>query len=118
MDFFEDIRLVDGPVLWTAWAAGVGGLVYLLWWRDGASRSRLLLRSAAAAALSVLLAAALVAGGHWLLIYVFSAFPEVLPREVLAWTVPAVAALLLLILRLRRIWAAKRPAHPLRATSV
>lgn len=117
MDFFEDIRLVDGPVLWTAWAAGVGGLVYLLWWRDGASRSRLLLRSAAAAALSVLLAAALVAGGHWLLIYVFSAFPEVLPREVLAWTVPAVAALLLLILRLRRIWGAKRPAYPWRKTA-
>ncbi|MDQ0820312.1 S-formylglutathione hydrolase FrmB [Arthrobacter sp. V4I6] len=117
MDFLEDIRLVDGPVLWIAWAAGAAGLAYLLWWRDGASRLQRVLRSGAAAVLSALLAAALVAGGHWLLIYVFSAFPEVLPREVLAWTVPAVAALLLLILRLKGIWGAKRPARPWRKTA-
>ncbi|CAI3800729.1 alpha/beta hydrolase [Pseudarthrobacter sp. MM222] len=117
MDFLEDIRLVDGPVLWIAWAAGAAGLAYLLWWRDGLSRSRRVLRAAAAAVLAALLAAALVAGGHWLLIYVFSAFPEVLPLEVLAWSVPAVAALLLLILRLRRIWGAPRPAHPWRKTA-
>jgi S-formylglutathione hydrolase FrmB len=117
VDFLEDIRLVDGPVLWIAWAAGAAGLAYLLWWRDGPSRSRRVLRSGAAAVLAALLAAALVAGGHWLLIYVFSAFPEVLPLEVLAWSVPAVAALLLLILRLRRIWGARRPGHPWRKTA-
>jgi S-formylglutathione hydrolase FrmB len=117
VDFLEDIRLVDGPVLWIAWAAGAAGLAYLLWWRDGASRSRRAVRAGAAALLAALAAAALVAGGHWLLIYVFSAFPEVLPQEVLAWAVPAVAALLLLILRVRRIWGAKRPAHPWRKTA-
>jgi S-formylglutathione hydrolase FrmB len=117
VDFLEDIRLVDGPVLWIACAAGAAGLAYLLWWRDGASGSRRVLRSAVTALLAALLAAALVAGGHWLLIYVFSAFPEVLPQEVLAWAVPAVAALLLLILRLRRVWGARRPAHPWRKTA-
>ena len=33
--FLEDISLVDGPVLWIAWAAGAAGLAYLLW-RDAA----------------------------------------------------------------------------------
>jgi hypothetical protein len=117
VDFLEDIRLVDGPVLWIAWAAGAAGLAYLLWWRDGPSPLKRALRAAAAAVAAALLAAALVTGGHWMLIYVFSAFPEVLPREVLAWTVPAVAALLLLILRLTRIWRAKRPARPWRKTA-
>jgi S-formylglutathione hydrolase FrmB len=117
VDFFEDIRLVDGPVLWTAWAAGAAGLAYLLLWRDGTPRLRRVLQAGAAAVASVLLAAALVAGVHWLLIYVFSAFPEVLPREVLAWTVPAVAAALLLILRLLKIWRGRRAARPWRKTA-
>lgn len=117
MDFLEDIRLVDGPVLWIAWAAGAAGMAYLLWWRTGTSGLQRVRRAGIAAAVSALLAAALVAGGHWLLIYVFSAFPEVLPLDVLAWSVPAVAALLLWMLRLRRIWARHRPARPWRRTA-
>lgn len=112
MDFLEDIRLVDGPVLWFAWAAGTAGFAYLLWPAAGRSRLRRVLRAAAAALVSILLAAALVAGAHWLLIYAFSAFPEVLPLDVLTWSVPAVAAVLLLIARLRSVWRDGRPARP------
>ncbi|MDQ0755861.1 alpha/beta hydrolase family protein [Arthrobacter sp. B3I4] len=104
MDFLEDIRLVDGPVLWTAWAVGVGGLAYLLW-RCG--RRHTVGVSAAVLSAALLLAAALVAGSHLLLIYVLSVFPEELPWEVLAWSVPAVAALLLWLLRLHGIWGRK-----------
>ncbi len=117
MDFIEDIRLVDGPVLWFAWAAGLAGLAYLLWWRGSAPRKLRLLRAGAAALASALLAAALVAGAHWLLIYVFSAFPEVLPLDVLAWSVPAVAAVLLLVLHLRRTWRPRPAARPWRRTA-
>ena len=110
MDFLEDLRLVDGPVLWIAWAAGAAGLAYLLWHAAGAPPGRgrgpgwpaLLL----AVAVAVLSAAALLAGAHWLLIYVFSVFPGELPREVLAWSLPAVAALLLWLMRL---WAPGGP---------
>ncbi len=116
MDFLEDIRLVDGPVLWTAWAAGTAGLSYLLW-RSG--RRHTLSASAAVICAAMLLAAAMVAGSHLLLIYVFSAFPEELPWEVLVWSVPAVAALLLWLLRLHGIWGRKpflasirRPVRP------
>ncbi|WP_426978590.1 alpha/beta hydrolase [Pseudarthrobacter sp. O4] len=117
MDFIEDLRLVDGPVLWSAWAAGAAGLLYLLWWRSEASWTRRALGAGAAALVSALLAAALVAGVHWLLIYVFSVFPDVLPLDVLAWSVPAVAAALLLLLHLRRTWGAERAARPWRKTA-
>ncbi|MCA4132170.1 alpha/beta hydrolase family protein [Arthrobacter sp. M4] len=94
MDFISDISLVDGPVLWLAIAAGVSGSAYLLWRRR---RMWLVVILAAAAA-----AVGIIWLVHWLLIYVFSTFPEELPREVLAWSVPPVAALLLAILRLPR----------------
>ena len=107
MDFLEDLRLVDGPVLWFAWAAGAAGAAYLFW--HGARRSRgntatgrwpdLLLSAAA-----VLAAAALLAGAHWLLIYAFSVFPAELPPEVLAWSLLPVTALLLWIMLLWRSW--------------
>jgi S-formylglutathione hydrolase FrmB len=117
VDFVEDIRLADGAVLWAAWAAGIAGLAALLWWSAGSSRPRRLLRAGAAVAVAALLAAAVVASAHWLLIDVFAVFPEVLPLDVLAWSVPAVAALLLLILRLRGIWGPARPARPWRKTA-
>lgn len=104
MDFIEDIRLVDGPVLWTAWAAGVAGLAYLLW-PHGRKRSKLPKTTALVLA-AVALAAALVASVHWILIYGLSVFPEVLPAEVLAWSVPAVAALLLALHRGWSTWRA------------
>ncbi|MCU1532072.1 MAG: esterase [Arthrobacter sp.] len=104
-------------MLWFAWAAGIAGIGYLLWPRADRSRPRRVLRAAAAALASTFLAAALVAGVHWLLIYAFSAFPEVLPLDVLAWSVPAVAAVLLLIARLRRVWRTRRPVRPWRRTA-
>ena len=111
MDFVEDIRLVDGPVLWAAWVAGAAGLAYLLWWRAGPAPRARLLRTAAAAVACTLGAVALVAFVHWLLIYVFAVFPAVLPLDVLAWSVPAVGALLLLVLRLAGIWRGTRAAR-------
>ncbi|MCB5275133.1 hypothetical protein BJG92_02675 [Arthrobacter sp. SO5] len=121
MDFIEDLRLVDGPVLWIAWAAGAAGLAYLLWQALG---SRTPGRGAAAwleallpVLSAVLLAAAIVAGVHWLLIYVYSVFPEELPGEVLAWSVAAVAALLLWLARLWAAWR-RKAARRWRTTAV
>ena len=64
-----------------------------------------------------------------MLIYVLSVFPEELPWETLVWSVPAVAALLLWLLRLHGIWGRRpflasipRPAlpvvHRVRSTAV
>ena len=133
MDFIEDLRLVDGPVLWIAWTAGTAGLLYLLW--QGGRRARLAATASQAAprwpslllpAAAVLAAAALLAGAHWAMIYVFSIFPGELPREVLAWSLPAVAALLLWLMRLWGAWrtpGARAPGrdrsrHPARTTAV
>ena len=66
---------------------------------------------------AVALAAALVAGVHWLLIYAIAVFPEVLPAEVLAWSVPVVAALLLALHRGWSTWRA-RPRPPRRWRSM
>ena len=126
MDFIEDIRLVDGPVLWTAWVAGIAGLAYLLW-RSG--RRHTISASAVVITAALMLSAGLVAGVHLLLIYVLSVFPEELPWETLVWSVPAVAALLLWLLRLHGIWGRRpflasipRPTRPvvhrLRSTAV
>ncbi|MDI3212927.1 alpha/beta hydrolase-fold protein [Arthrobacter sp. AL12] len=135
MDFIEDLRVVDGPVLWFAWTAGAAGLVYLLLLggrpaaraaagsKAGPRRLAFLLPPAAA----ILAAAALLAGAHWALIYVFSVFPGELPPEVLAWSLPAVAALLLWLVRLWDTWrstgAARAPGRngrrrPARTTAV
>jgi hypothetical protein len=73
-----------------------------------------------------LAAAALLAGVHWLMIYVFSVFPEELPREVLAWSLLPVTALLLWSMRLWGIWrpgrdrvpGQERPRRPALATAV
>ena len=132
MDFIEDLRVVDGPVLWIAWTAGTAGLLYLLWQgrrraanggKTAPRRLAFLLPPVAA----VLAAAALLAGAHWALIYVFSVFPGELPREVLAWSLPAVTALLLWLMRLWGIWGPTRaarapgpngPRRPVRTTAV
>lgn len=108
MDFIEDLRLVDGPVLWLAWGAGAVGALYLLW-RGGQRRSHHLagprwLVSLLTPAAATLCAAALLAAAHWMLVSGFSIFPEDLPREVLAWSLPAVTALLLWILLLWVSW--------------
>ncbi|MEC5178900.1 alpha/beta hydrolase [Arthrobacter sp. CG_A4] len=120
MDVIEDLRLVDGPVLWIAWAAGAAGLAYFLW---QAVRRRRPGPGAAAwftallpVLAAVLLAAALLAVVHWLLIYVFSVFPEELPSEVLAWAVVVVTALLLWLLRLWGSWR-RTAAAPVQAGS-
>jgi len=98
VDFIADVRLTDGPVFWTASALGAAAAVYLLW-RPAAEGPRPWW-------LSVLVS---VAGGfavvglvHWALIDVFSTFPEDLPDDVLLWAVPAVAALILALIRLPR----------------
>lgn len=98
MDWFFDIRLIDGPVYWASLALGVAGGAYLLLPPSGVARRTWVLQVLASAAAAF----ALVASVHWALINVFSVFPENIPDTVLLWVVPGVAALLLLLLRMPR----------------
>jgi S-formylglutathione hydrolase FrmB len=100
VDFIADIHLTDGPLLWVAWVTGILGGGWLLWFRG----RRWVLSVGAA----LLLSAAAVAAVHWLLMYVFLALPEELPREVLAWFLAMVFALFLWLLRLWKL--RRRPA--------
>ncbi|MFJ5955067.1 alpha/beta hydrolase [Paenarthrobacter sp. NPDC092416] len=94
MDSLFDVSLVDGPFLWFSIACGVAGAVYLLWRRQ---RSWPLVIAA-----GVLVSIGLVALAHWLLVDVMAIFSENLPFETLAWSVPAVAAVILCGARMRR----------------
>ncbi|MFF2246794.1 alpha/beta hydrolase [Arthrobacter sp. NPDC058130] len=119
MDYLNDLRLVDGPVVWFTWFAGAAGLAYLLWHAVLRARFRQGFRQTtfrqtgqrqpvpAAVVLSavILLAAALTAAVHWFLIYAISVFPDELPGETLAWSVAAVVALLLWLMGLPGLWA-------------
>lgn len=100
MDFLDGLRLTDGPLVWAAWTAAAAGMAYLLrhtaFRHDGGRRRPG--PAAAIVATVVLLAAALVAAVHWFLIYAISVLPDELPGETLAWSVPAVGALLLWVL--------------------
>ncbi|SEI54753.1 S-formylglutathione hydrolase FrmB [Arthrobacter sp. yr096] len=94
MDFLSDVSLVDGPFLWFSIVCGAGGGVYLLWRR----RRRWPLVVAASLAVSV----GVVALVHWILIDLMATFSENLPFETLAWSVPAVMALVLCAFRFPR----------------
>jgi enterochelin esterase-like enzyme len=96
VDLFADVRLTDGPVFWAAWILGSAAALYLVWPRVALGTRRSLVNVVS----SVIAGVALVAVAHWALIDVFSTFPEDLPFEVLTWAVPAVAALVLMLLRL------------------
>jgi S-formylglutathione hydrolase FrmB len=98
VDWLFDVRLVDGPVYWVSVALGLAGAGYLLMVpsRRRARHWAFQVLAAAAAAF------ALVATVHWALINIFSVFPENIPDTVLLWVVPAVAALILLVLRVPR----------------
>lgn len=96
MDWIADIRLTDGPVYWAVLVLGAAAALFLIWPPRPLGRRRWFLSVAAAAAA----AAVVVLLVHWVLIYWASAFPEELPFDVLAWVFPAVAALLLVLLRL------------------
>ena len=98
VDFVADVRLTDGPVFWTACALGAAAAVYLLW-RPATAGPRPWWLSVL---VSVAGGFALVGFVHWALIDVFSTFPEDLPDDVLLWSVPAVAALILTLIRLPR----------------
>lgn len=98
MDWFFDIRLIDGPVYWASLVLGIAGAAYLLLPPPSAGRRSWFLKVAAAAAAAF----ALVASVHWALINVFSVFPENIPDAVLLWVVPGVAALILLLLGMPR----------------
>ncbi|MEV7661107.1 alpha/beta hydrolase-fold protein [Paenarthrobacter sp. NPDC089316] len=94
MDFLLDVSLVAGPFLWISIACGVAGGAYLLWRRR---RSWLLVIVG-----SLLAAIALVTLVHWILVDLMAVFSENLPFETVAWSVPAVAAILLGIARFPR----------------
>lgn len=94
MDLFSDLSLVDGPFLWFSIACGAAGGAYLLW-RRGRSWPLVVV---AALAVSI----GIVALVHWILVDLMATFSENLPFETLAWSVPAVAAILLCAVRLPR----------------
>ncbi|MDQ0677878.1 enterochelin esterase-like enzyme [Arthrobacter pascens] len=98
MDFVADVRLTDGPVFWTVCVLGAAAALYLVW-RPPASGTRRWLK---ALTFSLVAGLVVVAAVHWALIDVFSTFPDDLPVEVLIWTVLAVSALILLVVRLPR----------------
>ncbi|TVU63323.1 esterase [Paenarthrobacter nitroguajacolicus] len=94
MDFLSDISLVDGPFLWFSIACGAAGGAYLLWWPR---RTWPLIVAA-----SLIISVGVVALVHWILIDLLATFSENLPFETLAWSVPAVAAVLLCGVRFPR----------------
>jgi hypothetical protein len=98
VDWIADIRLTDGPVYWSAWVLGAAAAVYLTWRPHPHKLRRWFLSVAAALAAAV----GLVILIHWILVYLTSVFPDDLPTLVLAWVFAGVAALLLVLLRLRR----------------
>jgi S-formylglutathione hydrolase FrmB len=115
VDYLDGLRLVDGPVVWLAWAAAAAGLAHLLWhaairhtgFRQTGFRQTGYRRPGAAVAVVAavtLLAAALVAAVHWFLLYAITVFPDELPGETLAWSVAAVVALLLWLMHLLGLW--------------
>ncbi|MDI2034120.1 hypothetical protein PJL15_01226 [Paenarthrobacter nitroguajacolicus] len=91
MDFLLDVSLVAGPFLWISIACGVVGGAYLLWRRR---RSWILVVVG-----SLLVAIGLVTLVHWILVDLMAVFSENLPFETVAWSVPAVAAILLGVAR-------------------
>ncbi|MCU1518200.1 MAG: esterase [Pseudarthrobacter sp.] len=104
MDLIADVRLTDGPVFWTACLLGAAAAAYLLWPPPTTGR-RLWWVSVVVSIGGGFAAVGLV---HWALIDIFSTFPEDLPDDVLLWSVPAVAALILAVLRLPRSTTAQR----------
>ena len=98
MDFIADVRLTDGPVFWTACVLGSAAAVYLVWRPSPPGRRPWWVSVVVAVAGGI----AVVGLVHWALIDLFSTFPEDLPDDVLLWSVPAIAALILALLRLPR----------------
>lgn len=104
MQLISNIRLVDGPVLWVAWIAGVLALIFLFRKPGGMRFVRWLVFCLVAVAFSI----GLVVGTHWLLVYVISFFPDEVPVAVLVWIVPPVLALLLWLTAFRHAtWRAR-----------
>ncbi|MCP1414615.1 alpha/beta hydrolase family protein [Paenarthrobacter sp. A20] len=94
MDFLSDVSLVGGPFLWFSIACGAAGGAYLLW--------RLRRSWPLVVVASLALSAGIVALVHWFLVDLMATFSENLPFETLAWSVPAVAAILLCAARFPR----------------
>lgn len=101
VDSLTDISLVSGAVPAVAWLLGLSGAAYLLA-RRGRRWPLTVLVAAAAAVLLTALA-------EWLLVDVFSVFPEELPAEVLLWWAASLAGVGLAVATFLR-FAACRPA--------
>ena len=106
MDFIADVRLTDGPVFWTACVLGAAAAAYLVWRPASPGRRPWWVSVTVAVAGGI----AVIGMVHWALIDVFSAFPEDLPDDVLLWSVPAIAALILALLRIPRSTTRQRIA--------
>ena len=106
MDFIADVRLTDGPVFWTACVLGAAAAIYLVWLPTAPGPRPWWITVVVAVASGF----ALVGMVHWALIDVFSAFPEDLPDDVLLWSVPAIAALILALVRIPRSNVRQRSA--------
>ncbi|GAB3283983.1 alpha/beta hydrolase-fold protein [Sinomonas notoginsengisoli] len=105
MDWLYELRVVDGPVAVACWVLGIAGLAFLaalvLVPRPRARGAILAVASAAFA-----VAATLVL--HWLIVDVLSIFPEDLPPEVLFWSGVGILGVVLGLVGIIRLGAARR----------
>lgn len=105
MDWFYDLRLVDGPLAVACWILGVAGaafLVGLVLLRRVIARGSFLLVAAAALAVTVTLTV------HWLLVDLLNVFPEDLPGEVLVSSAFGVYGVVLAVVGIVRLGRTRR----------
>ncbi|MGN6403472.1 alpha/beta hydrolase [Sinomonas sp.] len=116
MDALYQLRIIDGPVAVACWVLGVVGSTTLLALAI-MGRHRDWRRGVVLMAVTFVLAVVLTGVVHWILVDLLNVFPEDLPAEVLTASGFGVLGLLLAMLTLVRLGAARR-AWGRRAVSV
>jgi enterochelin esterase-like enzyme len=107
MDALYQLRIIDGPVAVGCWVLGVAGATMLLAFAI-AGRRRDWRRGVVLVAVTFVLAVVLTGVSHWILVDLLNVFPEDLPAEVLTASGFGVLGVLLAVLSLVRLGAARR----------
>lgn len=105
MDWFYDLRLVDGPIAVACWTLGVAGTVFLVGLvllRRPIARGAFLLVAGVALAVTVTLTV------HWLLVDILNVFPEDLPGDVLFSSAFGVFGVVFAVVGIVRLGLTKR----------